>query len=48
MKLLIDTDIIIDALTGREPYREAAEWIFLLAANQTEGKWKDFFDKDRK
>ena len=36
MKLLIDTNIIIDALTGREPFREAAEQIFLLAANQTE------------
>ena len=36
MKLLIDTNIIIDALTGREPFREVAEQIFLLAANQTE------------
>lgn len=36
MKILIDTNIIIDALTGREPFREAAEQIFLLAANQTE------------
>ncbi len=36
MKLLIDTNIIIDALTGREPFRDAAERIFLLAANQTE------------
>ena len=36
MKILVDTNIIIDALTGREPYREAAEQIFLLAANQTE------------
>lgn len=35
MKILIDTNIIIDALTGREPFREAAEQIFLLAANQT-------------
>lgn len=36
MKILVDTNIIIDALTGREPYREAAEQIFLLAANQAE------------
>ena len=36
MKILIDTNIVIDALTGREPFREAAEQIFLLAANQTE------------
>lgn len=36
MKALIDTNIIIDALTGREPFRETAEKIFMLAANQTE------------
>lgn len=36
MKILVDTNIIIDALTGREPFREAAEQIFLLAANQIE------------
>ena len=36
MKILVDTNIIIDALTGREPFREAAEQIFMLAANQTE------------
>ncbi len=36
MKVLIDTNIIIDALTGREPFREAAEKIFILAANQIE------------
>lgn len=34
MKILVDTNVIIDALTGREPFREAAEQIFLLAANQ--------------
>lgn len=34
MKILVDTNIIIDALTGREPFREEAEQIFLLAANQ--------------
>lgn len=33
MKILVDTNIIIDALTGREPFREEAEQIFLLAAN---------------
>lgn len=36
MKILVDTNIIIDALTGREPFREPAEQIFLLAANQIE------------
>lgn len=36
MRILVDTNIIIDALTGREPFREAAEQIFLLAANQIE------------
>lgn len=32
----MDTNIIIDALTGREPFREPAEQIFMLAANQIE------------
>lgn len=36
MKALVDTNIIIDALTGREPFRETAEKIFMLAANQVE------------
>lgn len=36
MKILVDTNVIIDALTGREPFREVAEQIFLLAANQIE------------
>ncbi|WP_251207009.1 PIN domain-containing protein [Acetatifactor aquisgranensis] len=36
MKILVDTNVIIDALTGREPFRETAEQIFMLAANQTE------------
>lgn len=36
MKALIDTNIIIDALTGREPFRNIAEQIFMLAANQIE------------
>lgn len=36
MKILVDTNIIIDALTGREPFRETAEQIVLLAANQIE------------
>lgn len=36
MKALVDTNVIIDALTGREPFREAAEEIFMLAANQIE------------
>ena len=36
MKILVDTNVIIDALTGREPFRETAEQIFMIAANQTE------------
>lgn len=36
MKLLVDTNVIIDALTGREPFRETAEQIFMIAANRTE------------
>lgn len=36
MKILMDTNIIIDALTGREPFRESAEQIFMLAANMIE------------
>lgn len=34
MRILVDTNIIIEALTGREPFRESAEQIVLLAANQ--------------
>ena len=34
MKILVDTNIIIDALTGRVPFRVSAEQIFMLAANQ--------------
>lgn len=33
MKILIDTNIVIDALTSREPWNESAEKIFLMAAN---------------
>lgn len=33
MKILIDTNIVIDALTSREPWNEDAEKIFLMAAN---------------
>lgn len=34
MKALVDTNVIIDALTSREPWKESAEKIFLMAANQ--------------
>ena len=34
MKALIDTNVIIDALTSREPWKESAEKIFLMAANR--------------
>ena len=33
MKVLIDTNIVIDALTSREPWNVHAEKIFLMAAN---------------
>lgn len=33
MKILIDTNIVIDALASREPWNEYAEKIFLMAAN---------------
>ena len=36
MKILIDTNVIIDALTSREPFREDAEQIFILSANRAE------------
>lgn len=34
MKALVDTNVIIDALTSREPWKESAEKIFLMAANR--------------
>ena len=33
MKILIDTNIVIDALTSREPWNKSAEQIFIMAAN---------------
>lgn len=36
MKILVDTNVIIDALTSREPFREDAEQIFMFAANRIE------------
>ena len=34
MNALIDTNVIVDALTSREPWKESAEKIFLMAANR--------------
>ena len=34
MKALIDTNVIVDALASRKPWKESAEKIFLMAANQ--------------
>ena len=31
---MIDTNVIVDALTSREPWKESAEKIFLMAANR--------------
>lgn len=33
MKILVDINVIIDALTSREPWNESAEQIFIMAAN---------------
>lgn len=33
MKILVDTNVIIDALTSRELWNEGAEQIFIMAAN---------------
>lgn len=33
MKVLVDTNVIIDVLTSREPWNESAEKIFLMSAN---------------
>lgn len=35
MKILVDTNIIIDALTSRQPWNHNAEQIFYMAANHT-------------
>ena len=35
MKILVDTNVIIDVLTSREPWYKNAEKIFLMAANHT-------------
>jgi predicted nucleic acid-binding protein len=34
VKALINTNVIVDALTSREPWKESAEKIFLMIANQ--------------
>ncbi|MGN0343091.1 MAG: PIN domain-containing protein [Roseburia sp.] len=34
MRILVDTNVIIDALTSRKPWNESAEQIFLMAANR--------------
>lgn len=36
MKILVDTNVIIDALTSREPFKKEAEQIFMFAANRIE------------
>ena len=36
MKILVDTNVIIDALTSREPFKNEAEQIFMLTANRIE------------
>ncbi len=34
MRALVDTNVIVDALTSREPWKDSAEQIFLMAANR--------------
>lgn len=34
MRVLIDTNVIVDALTSREPWNQSAEKIFIMAANR--------------
>jgi len=34
IKALIDTNVVLDALAAREPYRAEAERIFMLAAEE--------------
>ncbi len=38
-KALLDTNVLLDALTGREPFRENAERIFMLAAAEKIEGW---------
>ena len=33
MRVIIDTNVVIDALTSRKPWNESAEKIFIIAAN---------------
>lgn len=33
MKILVDTNVIVDAMTSREPWKESAEKIFIMAAS---------------
>lgn len=35
MRVLIDTNVIVDALTSREPWNKSAEQIFLMAAHNS-------------
>lgn len=34
MRILVDTNVVIDALTSREPWNKSAEEIFLMAARR--------------
>lgn len=34
MRVLLDTNVIIDALTSREPWNKSAEKIFIMSANR--------------
>lgn len=34
MRVLVDTNMVLDALASREPWRESAEKIFVMAANR--------------
>lgn len=34
MRVIIDTNVVVDALTSRKPWNECAEKIFIIAANR--------------
>ena len=35
MNVLVDTNVVLDAMTSREPWNKAAERILVMAANKT-------------
>ena len=48
MRILADTNVILDALTSRETWNKSAEKIFLMAANHTASSATDIYYLIRK